>query len=184
MNKRLLFILSALLPLLVINAQNPAPGMLQSGKELVSGVTDTLIGKHYNHKFIGTASQGYYIVINNWSPGNQTRNTLTGIARDARSLGLLEKDNINQLANEIAKLNDIQNPNRLEKGQIIYLTRKKTFKQEIAETSEPAQAIQKVAEKQPEEKAEKPMAEVKQTVPAATGSKSQPEAHTARNHQK
>lgn len=146
MNKKLLLILAAFIPVLAVSAQNQHVQ------------PDTLTGKHYSHKFIGNALQGYYVITGNWNPENKWLNTMSGIVRDAKSLDLVEKKDTPTLVREIAEINNISKPDSLGIGQIIYLTKvplpqPKTTMEAQAVTPAPAQ---------PEKTAEKPLGEVVQ----------------------
>lgn len=140
MNKKLLLILAVFLPVLAVIAQSQ---QIQP---------DTLFGKHYSHKFIGTALQGYHVITEKWNPGNPWQNTMSGIVRDAKSLGLLEKKNTAALAREIAEINSISKIDSLGVGQIIYLT--KASVQQTKPVQEPQVAA--TVQPQPEKPAEKP----------------------------
>ncbi len=111
MSKKLLLILAALFPVLAVCAQNQQTQ------------PDTLIGKHYSHKFIGSSTQGYYVITGNWNPENKWLNTMSGIVRDAKSLDLVEKKDTPTLVREIAEINNISKPDSLGVGQLIYLTK-------------------------------------------------------------
>jgi hypothetical protein len=121
MNKKLLFMLFALFPLLAIHAFEASQFQQTTGKEIIQLQNDTIKGKHHNHIFIGNSQDGYHVTVGSWNPDNSAKHTLTGIIRDARAAGLIESNDIISLSKEIALFNMISDPNKIEPGQIIFL---------------------------------------------------------------